>query len=658
MVVNAMSVHVYLLYCCGSICLLLAAFVGLMDFQSVRQKKALLRFEAVSGLAMIADGMSYRFDGNTQGKGMVLLHIATLLGFVFLYLALYFFNSYLLESFMSTGRFHRVPRRLLSVFVISMVGITMVVLDLIPKLIYYFDSEGHYHRGPVFTLAILIPIICILTQLGFVLEYRERLKKRVFTIILTAMLLPLFASIAMIALEGFVYLDLSLGLSAVFLFAITLSEQSRSLVKAANTETVTGLPNTYGFIHEVDRMADSGEITKYNAYYFDIVRMSRYNAKYGKDTGDTIIINYAKYLREHVQPDEIIGRLGGNYFVGLIKKENTDSFLKMLAGVPVQVKVGNAIETIFVAAVAGGYKIETKSISGGQLLGHIATAVNYAKNVAKKPCVFMDQTLEDAIREKRQLEQTLCVALEQKEFFPYYQPKVDMKTNRLCGAEALVRWVHDGEMVAPMTYIPLMEQNATVCQLDFYMLDCVCRDMKTWIECGMNPPRVSVNFSRKNLGNPILAEEIARTIKKYDIPTNMIQIEVTETLDEFPMDYLVGVVKALQRYGCSVAIDDFGTGSSSIGLLKEVAFDVLKIDRAFIDYHGEKEKSLLSYIIQMADAIGISVIAEGVERKEQMEVLREMGCHEIQGFIFDRPLRKEDYEARILNPLYKEPDSE
>lgn len=197
-----------------------------------------------------------------------------------------------------------------------------------------------------------------------------------------------------------------------------------------------------------------------------------------------------------------------------------------------------------------------------------------------------------------------------------------------------------------------MEKNGSVCELDFYILNRVCQDIKKWREDGIEPVTVSVNFSRRNLGNASLAEDISKTIEKYDIPKKYIQIEVTETIDEYPMSCLTHMVEKLQEYGITVAIDDFGTGSSSIKLLKDVKFDELKIDKSFVDYDNEKDKELLGDIIRMAKNRNISVIAEGVEEMRQVEALSTMECYAIQGYVFDKPLEKSEFDKKLINKQY------
>jgi EAL domain-containing protein (putative c-di-GMP-specific phosphodiesterase class I) len=167
------------------------------------------------------------------------------------------------------------------------------------------------------------------------------------------------------------------------------------------------------------------------------------------------------------------------------------------------------------------------------------------------------------------------------------------------------------------------------------------------------PPTISVNFSRRNLSNAHLAADIDEVVQQYHVPKKMIEIEITETIDEFPISVLKGFVDDLHKLGYKVAVDDFGSGSSSLSLLREVTFDTLKIDKGFVDKSYAKDLAILSYMIKLAKAIGAETLAEGVEQREQVDTLLSLGCEIIQGYYFDRPLSKDVFERRIINRRYK-----
>lgn len=651
---NAFVTHQkYILIFCGLVCIMLAFFIMVMNFKSVKRKKALIKITLGVGVLVFADAAGYFFDGSSTIFGYWGNRFSIFLVFIFVLANTCFLVEYTTFIFMETGKFETLPKRLRMGFMLPIIGMILVVISQFTGMYYYFDDSNKYQRGPLFIVSALIPIITVVVLLSFACQNGKLIDKWLFGSLVFFALSPIVSASLQLSSSGINYIDFISWIAVIVLFWIALMGQNNELADAAYTDVVTGLPNADGYILKTNKIISHGDIMKYTGYYLDIARMGYYNNKYGKRLGDEIILLYAKALKQATEKDEIIGRLGGNYFVALIKRENSQKFLELLGDTPLEIVFDGKKETIHLSAVAGCYEIDKKNIVAPQILTNTSAALSYAKNVARKPYVFLDSALEAEFERIRVIEADARAGLKNNEFEVFYQPKVDVNGNVLCGAEALVRWRKNGTIVPPMSFIPILERNTGICDLDFYVLNRVCKDIKEWIEKGYEPMTVSVNFSRKNLGTPILAEAISKVVEKYDIPKNLIQIEVTETLDEFPLDYLIGVVEAIGRYGMTVAIDDFGTGSSSINLLKLVKFDVLKIDKAFIDYKNDKEKQLLSDIIQMANNIDIDVIAEGVEEREQVETLLEMGCHMIQGYVFDKPLSKEDFEKRLVGKSYK-----
>lgn len=637
---------------CSVISLLLMFFTTSLQFHSIGKKYALLKMEAGVAVLVICDALARFYRADVIPMKLWVIETVYFFMFAMILIDECFFNEYLVSLFMSTRKFDRIPNRLALGFILPLIGLVPLILNPFTKLYFYFNEANRYVRGPFFALSFVVPVITLFIQISFVANYRSLVKRKIYIAILIHGSSPVICGITQVFVPSLSLLNLSVWVSGVILFWLALTDQNDELAKAARTEFQTGLPNAYGYTCEVDKIILRGNILEYNAYYFDIVRMSLLNNKYGRRIGDEILYKYAHAIQDFLERDEIVGRLGGNYFVALVKKKNTEKFLEYLSGVPVEVEFNNKTEKIKVAAVAGAYEIKTKNISSGRIMGNTSAAVSYAKNIAKKPVIFMDDRLEDEFKKLRLLEEKTRKGIGRKEFEPYYQPKVNTQAGVMTGAEALVRWKKDGRTIPPLEFVPVMERNGSICDLDFYVLDYVCRDIKEWMERGIEPVPVSVNFSRRNLGNEEFATKITETVEKYGIPRKLIQIEITETLDEYPMSLMAKVVEELRSAGMSVAIDDFGTGSSSIMLLKKVKFDVMKIDKFFVDLDNESDKQLLSNIITMADNLGIGVIAEGVEEAHTVNTLNEMGCFDIQGYYFDKPLEKNDFEKKLINKRY------
>ena len=243
-------------------------------------------------------------------------------------------------------------------------------------------------------------------------------------------------------------------------------------------------------------------------------------------------------------------------------------------------------------------------------------------------------------------------AIENHEFVVYYQPKVRIDSFRLNGAEALVRWKHDGKLISPGEFIPVFERNGMICQLDFYMLENVCIAIRDWLSRGIEPVRVSVNFSRKHLTNPHLADDIMSVLNRYETESRYIEIELTETVDQNEAGLLAAFMGRMKNYHFTMSIDDFGTGYSSLNMLRTFPVDVLKIDRSFILDLEQNSKTVLSNIIRMADELHMDVVAEGVETYEQMNYLKSIDCKEVQGFLFDRPMPIENFEQKLISKQY------
>lgn len=644
------ELQMFLLLFGGTLCALMFLFSSIVRYQSTKRKRALLHLEFVTSFLLFSDYFAYRYQFDTSTLGYWIIRISNFLPFFLIYVELLGLNEYLRTFVYETRKGG--SKRLRIINITAYAGIVLILLNFFTGFVYYIDAENVYHRGPLFYASFVAPLIIYMVILSVVIQYRKIFPKLIFISLLSFAVLPLTSAILQSFLYGLSLMNLSVGLCAIILFVLSLIDQNFFLMQIACREKASGLPNSYGFIIEIEKIKEKGKLPEYNAFYFDIIRMGVINSKYGGNVGSEVIVRYARSLRDSLDESEVLGRLGGNFFVAMVKKEHTQEFLERVKHTEISIPLPGGMEKVVVSSRAGVYGIESNEINADQILNNVNMAGNIAKNMLRKQVVFLTPELQKEISEKRLMQEAIPPCMAKREFKPYYQPKVDVQSRRLCGAEALVRWVHDGKLITPTTFIPVLEQNEKICNLDFYMLDYVCSDIRRWLNEGKTPPTISVNFSRKNLGNPVLAEDIYNVLKKYEIPPHLIQIEITETIDEYPMDYLKGVVLALQKYGMTTAIDDFGTGSASINLIMEVPFNVLKIDKSFISSTNEKDLKILGHIISMANDVGADVITEGVETEEQLRIISGLGCPKIQGFYFDEPLIKEDFEKRMDNPGY------
>ena len=273
--------------------------------------------------------------------------------------------------------------------------------------------------------------------------------------------------------------------------------------KSSMIDVMTGLPNSIGYFEIIKKISEDNSLSDYNAYSFNLKGFSLVNMKYGKVEADAIICRYAAVLRDFILENECVARLGGDNFVALILKERTRKFLNHISCVETYAYVGGQMITVEISAVAGVFEVDEETlVDYGQLISQSAIALNVAKHVTKKPFMFLTKEMNKRVLRQKQLRAQFKPSLVNGEFVAFYQPKVETDTYSVAGAEALVRWFSGGKMIPPGEFIPLIEEDGTVCELDFYMLGRVCHDINLWKSQGIEPVRISVNFSRKHLQNP------------------------------------------------------------------------------------------------------------------------------------------------------------
>jgi len=390
-----------------------------------------------------------------------------------------------------------------------------------------------------------------------------------------------------------------------------------------------------------------GTLVGKTAIRINLKNFSVVNEQGGKIAGDTALRNYIAALSEAAGPDGFVSRLGGDNFVALFDTDRLVYILKCLDGIPIPYDDQNRI---VISAVAGVCSIldDSDITSPGDVMNRIIQAYMIAKRENTDDIIYYTDEFKQAKAAK--VQRKFANALKKREFLVYYQPKVDIKTRTIIGAEALCRWIHKGKLIPPIDFIPALERGSDICKLDFYMLDSVCQDLRRWLDAGQPVVRISVNLSRRHLTDPDLFEHIVEIIDRHNVPHDLIEIELTETTTDVEFKDLKRVVAALQASGISASVDDFGVGYSSLNLIKQIPWDVLKLDKSILPQEGDDEmhgNRMFAHIVSMAHDMGLTCVAEGVETERQLEVMRQYGCRIAQGFLFDRPMPVEDFEERL-----------
>lgn len=442
-----------------------------------------------------------------------------------------------------------------------------------------------------------------------------------------------------------------------FITMLSTFREKYRLVKLAHNVTYYDneleMYNLKQFMKRVQGLQKRGIIGQYTVVRFNLKHFSAVNQYIGRKSGTFVMKKFTKSVADVFDDEnELICRIGGDNFITLVKNEKLPNVLDILSGKGVVYDESHN-ERIFITATMGVYDIkDTDSLLlPTDIMDRVSLAAQLAKNSPKTDIVFFDETLLARKKQSNDISANFQKALEDREFVVYYQPKVVVDGGRIVGAEALCRWMHNGQLVPPGEFIPVLEQGRDICKLDFYMLDSVCKDIRRWLDNGMKAVRVSVNLSRRHLSDIDLLEHIIEIVDRNNVPHEYIEIELTETTTDVEFKDLKRIIKGLQKSGISTSVDDFGIGYSSLNLIKEIPWNVLKLDRSLLPAEGDEnpvQKNIMfKYIIAMAQEMGLECISEGVETKEQVQLLMENKCNLAQGYFFDRPLPVEEFEKRL-----------
>lgn len=379
----------------------------------------------------------------------------------------------------------------------------------------------------------------------------------------------------------------------------------------------------------------------------DVDHFKEYNYLYGNLVGDKLL----KYIHGtfcDVLPEDRIFRYSADLFVALVKSEDVkgteDKVCALLSRFAEDIEK-NEIPSFEIS-------IGIREVEGDEPFSDVYSDAMIAKNAVKGDVVKKYMVYDAGMREKRveymEMESGFKKALRNREFTVFYQPKFDMRTGKVIGAEALVRWIKaNGTMISPGAFVPCFEESKQIIQLDEYMMENVCRQMRAMEEAGLEVKPVSVNLSRVHLKYPGIVEKIARILYDTGINPENLEFEITESAlyeDNIPLKH---IVSELHTMGCRVNIDDYGTGVSGPGSLANVEFDVLKLDKSFVDkIQDDKMGYVIRSTIELSSDLGMKIVAEGIEEKEQAMRLVEWGCYYAQGFYYSRPIP--EYEYRKL----------
>ncbi|MBR4474283.1 MAG: EAL domain-containing protein [Oscillospiraceae bacterium] len=433
---------------------------------------------------------------------------------------------------------------------------------------------------------------------------------------------------------------------AIFHGRLNEANKSKALEKSAREDGLTGMHN-YSYFAELAKESIQNLEDHYEDYVFlflDIHNFKALNDQRGFEEGDKFLIAVGKYVSD-VFRDALCARQADDHFVVFTKKENLKEKLNALNDL-----VHDYDDEILLGINCGGYQLSSNKDDPRMAIDRARYAAHLIKNRFQTIYAEYDKKMSEEYHKRLYVVNNIDNAVSNGWIVPFYQPVVWSDTEELCGCEALARWKDPvyGQLF-PNEFIPVLEEYRLIHKLDKAIFESVCRDMRTSLDAGRPVVPVSLNFSRLDFELMDAVQELEDLVKKYNIPKELIHVEVTESALTDDIIKLDDSIKRIKELGYSLWLDDFGSGYSSLNVLKDYQFDVVKIDMRFLSNFEKSEKSrtLIDCIVKMANRINMLTLTEGVETEDQAEFLNGIGCERLQGYLFGKPIPKEEFYQRI-----------
>lgn len=404
-------------------------------------------------------------------------------------------------------------------------------------------------------------------------------------------------------------------------------------------DKLTGLYDGVTFCRMVKNAVAEDNEKKYALILFDIEKFKIVNELYGFDFADEVLEFIAFNMRNiFKETSAVICHFMSDFFGIFTEYDSEEDLIEMVKQISSKTSL---YKNVPVSLSFGIHKIRDRSLSPRLICDYANMAKKTVKGNRIVNYAFYTEKIKNRILEDKYIENEMEYALKNGQFSMYLQPKYNISTSEIIGAEALVRWVHPKKgLIMPDKFIPLFEKNGFIVNLDKYIWEQACIEIRKWIDSGQTPVPISVNVSMVNVGNPKLIEILDSLVEKYKIDKKYLELEITETVYYDDQNHLIETLNQLKKADYTLLMDDFGSGFSSLNMLKNTPFDILKIDRNFLNETmvTDKGKKIILHTISLSNDIGINTVAEGVETKEQAEYLLECGCNVAQGYYYSKPV--------------------
>lgn len=431
-----------------------------------------------------------------------------------------------------------------------------------------------------------------------------------------------------------------------------LRKNHKQLIKLAYYDPLTGAYNTVRFMQEMKDALSGPE--KYSVCVLNIHQFKFINEIFGRAQGDKLLCHISQVLKESVNLGEYFCRDTGDFFWMILKGQNEEAIRERLYEMMEKIsRFSLSQHHNYQIMIYCGVAVRRDDSSAEMMMTHAMFALQTAKGTDRNNVWFYDVELHKQETLQNYIESHMHQALKDKEFRMFLQPKMDMRTGELAGAEALVRWIpKDGTIIYPNQFIPLFESNGFCSSLDMYMVENVCRKIREWIDAGITPVPVSVNQSKLLFYEEDYVENLCSILERYKVPGELITLEILEGLAAGNIDELNKKIDQLKVKGFRISMDDFGSGYSSFNTLGKLHIDELKMDRVFLSAitgkEDERQKIIMAQVVDLAKKLRISTVAEGVETKENEALIRALGCSYGQGYYYSRPVDEEEFDRKYM----------
>lgn len=424
--------------------------------------------------------------------------------------------------------------------------------------------------------------------------------------------------------------------------------ESSTLLHLVEFDALTGVYSKELFYQRAARVLELNPDVEFDIICSDIEYFKMINERHGHQKGDELLQYIAECFTGQMDELEICGRISADTFAGLCVHRSEDALHEMAAqlrGLMVHSPVSN------VSIKFGVYQNVERDKPVSLMCDHALLALGKIKHLYGTDLALYDDSLRQAMLREQEVLNSMERALKEEQFVVYYQPKYDLQHNRIGGAEALVRWIHpEFGFMNPGMFIPLFERSGFISQLDRYVWEHVCRDIQAWRQAGLPVVPISANVSRADFDIDNLAQQIELLADCHEVPHALLHLEITESAYTDNPKQIKDVVEQLRSKGFGIELDDFGSGYSSLNMLDDLTFDVLKLDMSLVRKieSVEEKHNVLSFVLRMADMLSLKTVAEGVETEMQVEHLRNLGCTYAQGYFYAKPMPKEAFVQYLL----------